>query len=690
MNKPTSVKRDPSLAAPLRLLESLSPMSIWIYALGYTLIAGTIAFLIFLWSSDATNFVWHQIALTGWIPKCISLASSVLRVSITLQAGTATSMSAALLLQQFDVRLPHAAAISMMRWENSGPHALGFLILRNFNTGRNPLIYSIILMMTLTTTVSQFTSTLLLTDIHQSLTISNQNTSSIPSELDYKDASINNFKNFPAPYWSITPNIFPTFAEYHVASEQEDTIHDTGPTFRAFLPLNDQSQRSSLHEYAGAATVLDARAICVKPKLKFSVNFTGSYYDSSFFKESIQLVGSVGPDTTLNSYFEHPEQFLAFNCSAPFGSNAFPDSGNLSSSEWQLTVCALPSETVYPDGIYQNGAGYTNPFLIFNTSGDFEAWYEASLDPNWTEETAHNQSYSEWAIFTSNATPLTRTLNKAKFAASLCFAPMSGTTFNITAWGGKSHVEARFNWNFSTGAYDTQGIRFSLGATSRPGSLSDRGHLQMERFSWQTLSNDAPSYNSAAFSDPLSRINIGNQSTYFCSSCFNGQSFSVNNFLQACPAVSAIFNDVVRYTGHPALALQASFTVVSGVSYYNLQPLFLTEVPASITTYVTVVVPTQWVGLPVVIALALVHCFLTAVVLILYMRSPRRSIIGSAWSALAQVAQSPTIQEWLRSSSMVDDDTFAERLKVSGQHQSLVGVDLVDGGQVVVKLRKSE
>lgn len=132
------------------------------------------------------------------------------------------------------------------------------------------------------------------------------------------------------------------------------------------------------------------------------------------------------------------------------------------------------------------------------------------------------------------------------------------------------------------------------------------------------------------------------------------------------------------------MALQASFTVVSGVSYYSLQPLFTTEVTASITTYVTFVVPTQWVGLPVVIALALVHCFLTAVVLILYMRSPRRSIIGSAWSALAQVAQSPMIQEWLRSSSMVDDDTFAERLKVSGQHQSLVGVDLVDGG------RKSE
>jgi hypothetical protein len=116
----------------------------------------------------------------------------------------------------------------------------------------------------------------------------------------------------------------------------------------------------------------------------------------------------------------------------------------------------------------------------------------------------------------------------------------------------------------------------------------------------------------------------------------------------------------------------------------------MTAASPSITTYVTFVVPTQWVGLPVVIALVLVHCFLTAVVLILYMRSPRRSIIGSAWSALAQVAQSPMIQEWLRSSSMVDDDTYAERLKVSGQHQSLVGVDLVDGGQVVVKLRKSE
>ena len=95
-----------------------------------TLLASTLAelavigFLGFLWFADLHNGFWHQIMVTGWATRAVSISTLVLRSAIDLQAGVAAAMLAALVLESSTVGLRHAAQISTMRAGSPQPRAL--------------------------------------------------------------------------------------------------------------------------------------------------------------------------------------------------------------------------------------------------------------------------------------------------------------------------------------------------------------------------------------------------------------------------------------------------------------------------------------------------------------------------------------------------------------------------------------
>jgi hypothetical protein len=77
-----------------------------------------------------------------------------------------------------------------------------------------------------------------------------------------------------------TPSGYPAFAEYifdenHATVttlrgfEASSSLHmrDTGTVLRAFLPIRDANERNLTAEYAGIATIVDARVVCMKPTL---------------------------------------------------------------------------------------------------------------------------------------------------------------------------------------------------------------------------------------------------------------------------------------------------------------------------------------------------------------------------------------------------------------------------------------
>lgn len=61
------------------------------------------------------------------------------------------------------------------------------------------------------------------------------------------------------PTWSRNPPAFPAFAEYSKPVSSPEGVDDTGVLLRAFLPFADAQSRESIRNYSGIAQVLDSR-----------------------------------------------------------------------------------------------------------------------------------------------------------------------------------------------------------------------------------------------------------------------------------------------------------------------------------------------------------------------------------------------------------------------------------------------
>jgi hypothetical protein len=141
----------------------------------------------------------------------------------------------------------------------------------------------------------------------------------------------------------------------------------------------------------------------------------------------------------------------------------------------------------------------------------------------------------------------------------------------------------------------------------------------MNTVTWKDMWDAANDKSSATFYDSLVVEMSPNRSIFLCFDCYVGDSRSnTTRFKEVNSAISAIFNDVIRLTNRPALALQAVATVVAGMAYYDAVQLFTVPTTASYITYVPVAVPVQWTGLIIVIIIAFAHCILMVTILVIF------------------------------------------------------------------------
>ncbi|PTD02139.1 hypothetical protein FCULG_00012139 [Fusarium culmorum] len=92
---------------------------------------------------------------------------------------------------------------------------------------------------------------------------------------------------------------------------------------------------------------------------------------------------------------------------------------------------------------------------------------------------------------------------------------------------------------------------------------------------------------------------------------------------------SAIFLSTVLTTGDPALAIQS-------VAYYELLSYYDLEYPVTTMNLTKKLIPMQWLGLGLVIGIAVVHLIQVSVVIIIFLSRTRLSALGNAWQAVAQ------------------------------------------------------
>jgi hypothetical protein len=163
-------------------------------------------------------------------------------------------MIASIALERRGVPMDQAAQVSIARFSNTGPEAFFMLLLAR--ESMEWLLRMLMALLIITSLASQFTSTLLLSDMVSGPVISfaeNMTTSYDKPYLTYADADYNN------------PTQFETFAEYSEDGANTEGVDDTGIVLRAFLPIAQQQIRQSLHRYEGLSYIYDAHVLCVRP-----------------------------------------------------------------------------------------------------------------------------------------------------------------------------------------------------------------------------------------------------------------------------------------------------------------------------------------------------------------------------------------------------------------------------------------
>ena len=305
--------------------------------LGTIFLLAPLTFLGWMWLGDRSSSTWRRIMLDDFAKQAVTISAIVLRTALAVLGGVATAMIASVSIEHHGVPLQDAAQVSIARFSNSGPSAFWTSMLFRKTFIELPSRILLILLL-ITTLASQFTSTILLSDLGQGTVVAPSTTSTNTSgfsnvEADF-DGNTAEYQNPTSPffaspnYWTTDPTVFQAFAEYSELGNSSDGVDDTGLTLRAFLPFSDASARQLVRDFQGMAPVFDTRVVCTRPdikSLKMDPNYTGFL---------VYLEGNFSSDSSLPG-LAATQAIVPFHCPLvmPFNSQ------NGSASFW--SICPL-------------------------------------------------------------------------------------------------------------------------------------------------------------------------------------------------------------------------------------------------------------------------------------------------------------------------------------------------------------
>ncbi len=651
-----------------------------------TLILSALGFLWFLWEADHNNKTWHRIAAKNWITRTVALSSLILRTSMSMQASTATSMLAGLALENTQILLLHFASVSTMRNANAGPYVLAWLVLKAFlkdpSRWHRVLLPALLLILVVTSTLAQFTSTTLLADLKPG---------TVPGYSSSHTTATNfHTVNGSTPFtsrgtvWTKKPPSYPAFAEYHeIPTDIPEDQSDTGLTLRAFLPLLGQEARSSLRTFSGLATVLDSRVQCLRPQLALE--------EAHYTNGALALVGSISAAGS---------QSTNFSCVLPEPTS---DAQGNAQGEWQIAMTyldtfsnasAAPVQSELRPTTSRGQYGMT--FVVVNvTTGSVTEWARV-LGVDGGEFGTFGGSgaapvlYSgrhEWLdlLFTKNASLV--------MSVSLCYASYDTTELVIQASSNSNRTEPVPKYDLFKQSYDYSSVVSQLGQLPNGRQVQtpdERGVLSiLKRSSWQPGAGDDA--NSSWLLDAVALTfeedpvdtqyyeTASSTASNFTAFLYDGtDAYSTTVWpgelrLTTDPSMTALFQQILKDQRGIASAIQSLLTVFSSMSYYDQLQQFNNANNITTTSFIVVSKPASVRGITAVTIVASAHLLLIAYIIYQFLFSSSVSTIGNAWQTIAQVVQGDA-KELIDSARLATDSTVEDMVKIQRWNRRFVGL----------------
>ena len=672
---------------PFSLYDKFGWLAITVLVSATAFILGAVGFLWFLWKADHSNKTWHRIAVRNWITRAVALSSVVLRTSISLQASTATSMLAGLALENTQILILHLVSVSAMRNANAGPYMLAWLMLKAFvhdpSRWNRALLPVLVVSLVITSFLTQFTSTTLLSDLKPGTIPGHNSTSTTGTNFRYNvNGSIPMISR--GTVWTKKPPFYPAFAEYHqdLSGPQTDDS-DTGLTLRASPPLSGQDTRSTLRNFSGLATALDSRVQCIRPQLTMEkAHFTpGAFALTGLISGNNSRQGSnfscvlpqfnVGEDGSVPEEWQISTTYLGAFANASLGPVQSEFQTSASSNQYGMAFVAVNLTTgTTPEWIRVLGID----------SSEFGTFGSPGASP------LYHSNRREWLdlLFTENASLI--------MSVTICYASYDTTILAIEASSGTNRTEPVATYDVQSQSYDYSSVRLQLGQSS-PGhanpSPDDRGVLSMtKRSSWKPGTGDYPNaswvQNAVTLNvegDPVDFELASSAETNLTAYLYDGDNpagaWSGEARVGTDPSTTALFQQILKEQGSIAFALQSILTVFTGMTYYDQLEQFNNIDDINTTAFILVSRPSSVRGITAVTVAVSVHLLLIAIVIQRFLSQSTLSTIGNAWQTIAQIRQAGSDTEILvQNAALATDSRIEKRVIEQRWGRRLVGLKL--------------
>ncbi|GAW16510.1 hypothetical protein ANO14919_059390 [Xylariales sp. No.14919] len=671
----------------------------------FVLIGGCISilavftFIAFLWfgggldrEAVGASRLWQNIVLSGRIGQAITLSSLLLRIVVSAQAASCTSLLAALFLEKRAVPISYLPHFSIARGTNDGPRALLQMVI---GSSTRHMLFTLeallMLVLALAALGLQFSSTILLSDLRNAPIATDpkptalKTTLSDTAQLAYMDNVADN----------------PVLAIYgealsNVTVEPDDWgLSDTGLKQRALLPLDYAENRTMVRSYQGSATIGNSRVACMPPTIHGSAVpdpevdgtvFTGRAQGTLDYNGSFR---AAARDSAIPSCLESKCEPLLLDCSVPalVSGSRVPQSsiciiGAVGGDYWPRADGPSWKTSDAP------WANRSSIYLILSTNMGKTEWETFQTTP-----LISIQKYGEWTSY--ELLPM-RYVN-----ISMCFAGFNFVDANVSMATTASLSEPQESWVVpEANGGNTRLSRQFLGADLNHQTPEERGILTLNNP--EVVPKSDYSILSGNQTNNQYKINVLEWSTYMrvtntLNQVENGQAAHATSIM-AClfcstvgvsqnPLIAAILTDIISQTNRAALIMDSWILMVMQAVYYEIhQFLDVTEEVQIGFTRAAEAPGRCWDengcrGFIAVSALIFIHIVCVASITSLYLSQTRYSRLGNIWHTVSQL-QCAELGGVLRESNNAKDDEISKLLKdSSGDH--LMRIDLsADGSRI--------
>jgi hypothetical protein len=619
--------------------------------LGSVILLISLLFLASIWKESmiATaggqpKMPWVRIINANWTTRLVTIFTAVIRTVVAYQASLATAMLAGIILETIGIPIFHAPLYSTIRALNVSPINLLPAIKSRSGGVSSSVIYAIILIEILMALASQFLSTILMSDFADGTFIKIINSIDVPI-LIYEYVSRENL-------WLAPPASSWTFAELAEPLVEGTNFHDTGHTYRTFLPFEDDVQRTRLRKFRGPVPIMDQRMVCASP---FLVNLTLDTVSMA----SVRLTGQMTLDnSTLSAMLQgtDPSQhYINFTCALPAplywtnttvgeSSLCFPNLGDMGWLLKDALVDPTPNDTT--SGSPEASTG----FIVIDVLST-EA-IRNGLGATKVVETVRNDG--PWAMVSNGS-------ETEALRITSCFTNLGVETFVAdmnSSWDG---LEPKLSWDRQAQGYNTEMARRQLGASLTPETFHDRGILVLgPRSQWQSFTNESSDtpwifLSSLKESLPLPQFDLRPANDSANSGVILSKRNTGDDSIAHLTHVD-MFQDTLIATGSPALATQALFARVLQMAYYEQLVKLGTTAAATASVSTTVFIPVRWTGFTVAAVLVALHVLIVAIVTVLFQLYTTSSLLGNHWQAVSQVVSQDTLPILQEADSMQDKE----------------------------------